>query len=69
MPVPCSEEFMEEVRAWQHIDEDEDEEAMKLQYYGITDIEGITGKVKSLPDPQVARLVFANDSRTCCGTA
>ena len=47
VPVPCTEEFMDEVRAWQDINEDEDEEAMKLQYYGITDIEGITGKVRA----------------------
>ena len=49
--MPCSEEFMGEVRAWQEIDEDEDEEAMKMQYYGITDIEGITGKVYILLRP------------------
>jgi len=45
VPVPCTEEFMADVRAWEDVNEDEDEEAMKLQYYGITDIEGITGKV------------------------
>ena len=48
VPVPCTEEFMADVRAWEDINEDEDEEAMKLQYYGITDIAGITGKVLSL---------------------
>ena len=37
---------MADVRAWEDVNEDEDEEAMKLQYYGITDIEGITGKVR-----------------------
>ena len=36
---------MADVRAWEDVNEDEDEEAMKLQYYGITDIAGITGKV------------------------
>ena len=47
MPVPCTEDFMADVRAWEDVNEDEDEEAMKLQYYGITDIAGITGKARA----------------------
>lgn len=34
LPLPCTPEFMEEVREWQQLNEDEDEAEKLLEYYG-----------------------------------
>ena len=36
LPLPCTREFVEEVRTWEATPEDENEEEMKAQYYGTT---------------------------------